>query len=94
MLYFPDDNLSPEQVSSLGTTFYKSEINNLKNTHIISSEKEKEFKKNSEVILTLPFKKKNLYGFIKSHNSWHTVEPINYNDDFIRKSININLLLL
>ena len=94
LLYFPDDNFSTEQINTLGTTFYKSNINNLNNIHIDNPQKEKEFKKNNEKILTLPFKKRNLYGFIKSHNSWHTVEPINYNNDFIRKNININLLLV
>ena len=39
-------------------------------------------------------KKKSLFGFIKSHKSWHSVEKININENFIRKSININLLLV
>ena len=94
LLYFPDNELNLNQINSLGTTFYKSKLSNIENLHLNNPNEEKEFKKNHERILTLPFKKKNLYGFIKSHNSWHTIEPMNYNESFRRKNININLLLV
>ena len=93
MLYFPDDYLSDEQILKLGTTFYKCDIKNLTNKHLRDEEEEKKFKKNNKIILTLPFKKKNLYGFIRTDKSWHTVEPVNIKEDFIRKSINVNLLI-
>lgn len=93
MLYFPEDDLTYEQSLKLGTTFYRSDQKNLKNLHLRDPEQEIKFKKESENILTLPFKGGHLYGFIRTDKSWHTVEPVNIQDDFIRKSININLLL-
>lgn len=92
MLYFPDENLTQLETEDLGTTFYESSIKNLNNKHIENTNSENEFKKNSTKICTLPFKKRNLYGFIRTDRSWHTVEPINRNQNFIRRSININLL--
>lgn len=93
MLYFPEDDLTNDQILSLGTSFYKSELKNLNNSHLRDPEQEIKFKKNSKKILTLPFQGCNLYGFIRSETSWHTVEPLDIHEDFIRKSININLLL-
>ena len=97
MLYFPDDNLSSETNKNLGTTFYNSSVCNLKQigkTHVNTHQDSENFKKNNNKSMTLPFNKKNLYGFIKSHKSWHSVEPFNIHKDFVRKSININILLV
>jgi hypothetical protein len=92
MLYFPDDDLTHSEIEALGTSFYESSIKNLNNKHIGDNKDENKFKINSKKICTLPFVGKNLYGFIRTDRSWHTVEPIIKNENFIRKSININLL--
>ena len=94
MLYFPDDNLTEDQINNMGTSFYKSKEFNLHNNKVKTHAESKDFKSQNTKFLTLPFKRKNLYGFIKSHKSWHSVEPINIRPDFIRKSFNINLLLV
>tara|TARA_B110000977_G_scaffold47332_1_gene64343 strand:- start:52112 stop:52897 length:786 start_codon:yes stop_codon:yes gene_type:complete len=93
MLYFPEEQLEPEISNSLGTTFYLSKDKNLKNKHLDNLNDQNEFKRNSKKLLTLPFNKKSLYGFVRSSNSWHTVEQFNISENFIRKSININLYM-
>lgn len=92
MLYFPDDNIKYEDRITLGTTFYDSSKKNMNNKHLENPEDEIKFKKESKKILTLPFEGCNLYGFIRTSKSWHTVETIKRDEEFIRKSININLL--
>lgn len=93
MLYFPDENLSDEHKLELGTTFYDSNTDNIKNIHLSDEVQEANFEKNCKEILTLPFKPHNLYGFIRNEKSWHAVKKISMEQpDFIRKSININLL--
>ena len=97
MLYFPDEDLSDDEITSLGTTFYNSSEFNLTGygkNDIQTHGDSKNFKNRNFNKTTFPFKKCNLYGFIKSHKSWHSVEPINIRKDFIRRSININLLLI
>ena len=93
MLYFPDDKLTEEQKFSLGTSFYLSKNKNIKNKHLLNNNEESDFKKNNKMGITLPFRGKNLYGFIRNDLSWHTVEPFFVNENFIRKSININLYI-
>jgi hypothetical protein len=89
MLYFPDKNLNHNQINSLGTKFYNIPINNINNNIILDENNVVDCK-----YLSLPFKSKNLYGFIRSEKSWHAVEKItNYNSEFVRKSININIKL-
>ena len=48
-------------------------------------------KKISMKLLRSHLKKKNLYGFIKSDLSWHSVKKLEIPEDKVRKSININL---
>ena len=93
MLYFPDRELSEEQISILGTSFFDSNTKNLSNKHLEEKKDEIEFKKFSRKILTLPFKKFSLFGFIRNDKSWHTVEEFNIHPNFVRKSININLYI-
>jgi len=93
MLYFPDNNLTEDQISSLGTSFFDSKISNLGNKHLENENDENHFRSISKKILGLPFKKLSLFGFIRNEKSWHTVEKFNIHPDFIRKSININLYL-
>ena len=92
MLYFPDESLSENDYNKLGTSFYNSKNKNFTNTHLLDEENERLFKEQSKKFLTLPFKPYNLYGFIRTDKSWHTVEKINMHENFIRKSININIL--
>ena len=97
LLYFPDDDISEEQSKNLGTSFYNSNEFNLTGkgkNKINSLEESDNFKKRNKIIGTFPFKKKNLYGFIKSHKSWHSVEPFFIHDNFVRRNININILLV
>tara|TARA_B100001741_G_C16519343_1_gene583946 strand:- start:158 stop:982 length:825 start_codon:yes stop_codon:yes gene_type:complete len=97
LLYFPDENISNDQISKLGTTFYDSKEFNLTGqgkNKVTSFEDSEKFKKRNKISGTFPFKKKNLYGFIKSHKSWHSVEPFFINENFVRKNININILLV
>ena len=90
MLYFPTKKL---ENSSIGTTFYNTKIKNFKNKqpNLFNDEFSSFFKENFQETLTLPFKKKDLYCFIKSDLSWHSVKKLDIPDDEIRKSININL---
>ena len=89
MLYFPDDE---KKEIDYGTTFWHSSIPNFSNTHIHDEEKNKDFYSQSKKLYTTPFKKNCLYGFLRNDFSWHTVEPINIDPDYIRKSININFI--
>ena len=98
MLYFPDKNMSDNIKKDLGTTFWNSNEfaltqDDLKKK-IENLEDSEKFKKRNKISLTLPFKEKSMFGFIKSHKSWHSVEPSKIGDDFIRKNLIINLLLV
>ena len=93
MLYFPDKNSDKSENFKLkqrqiGTVFYRYAHKNFNNTEIINSKK---FNSESEKIFTTPFEECVLYGFIKTVDSWHAVEAFNINQDYIRKSININI---
>mgnify|MGYP006133132357 FL=1 len=96
MLYFPEENTPDYLYKNLGTTFWNSNEFGLKESDIKvkTFEDSEQFKKRNQISLNFPFKKKNIYGFIKSHKSWHSLEPIKVKKDFIRKNININLLLV
>ena len=87
MLYFPE---GLEGESEIGTTFYDSNAKNLNNEHLIDMKKRIYFKKNNKKLIKLDFEKYHLYGFIRNEKSWHSVEPFNLNDSYIRKSMNIN----
>ena len=90
MLYFPTKNLENQNI---GTTFYNTKIKNFENKQpdYFDENFSSFFKENFQETLTLPFKKKNLYCFIKSEVSWHSVKKLNIPENEIRKSININL---
>ena len=90
MLYFPDGEKNEENV---GTVFWKSKLKNFENKHRDTKDELKNFYSNSKKIFITPFEENTLYGFIKSSNSWHSVEKININEKYIRKSININFFI-
>ena len=98
MLYFPEENISDNINKNLGTTFWNSNEFSLKESgkdaKVKTFEDSEQFKKENQVSLNFPFKKKNIFGFIKSHKSWHSLEPIRVQEGFIRKNMNINLLLV
>lgn len=87
MLYFPDDE---KKEIEYGTTYWESNIPNCTNTHIKDREKIREFKSKSKQLYKTQFIPNCLYGFLRNDFSWHTVEPINIDKNYIRKSININ----
>ena len=104
MLYFPDESQNLLTQKNFGTTFWSSAIKNRKNIHLASEinptdENGKDFpnienfKKQNKIICNVPYEKNNLYGFIGSDTSWHSVEKINLNNSYVRRSININFNL-
>ena len=90
MLYFPSKNLENKKI---GTTFYNSKLKNFNNkiTGLFDEENKITFKENLEETMTFPFKKKNLYCFIKSELSWHSVKKLDIPVDEVRKSVLINI---
>ena len=90
MLYFPSKNL---ENLNIGTTFYNSKFKNFGNDHFFSTVEDNIsfYEKNLTETITFPFKKKNLYAFIKSDLSWHSVKKLKIPDNEVRRSININL---
>ena len=98
MLYFPEENISDDINKNLGTTFWNSNEFSLKESgkdaKVKTFEDAEQFKKVNQISLNFPFKKKSIFGFIKSHKSWHSLEPIQVQEGFIRKNMNINLLLV
>ena len=90
MLYFPE---GLKQEKELGTIFWNSNLKNFKNKHIDNSEDLDKFYSLSEKILKTSFEENTLYGFIKNSNSWHSLDTININENYIRKSININFFI-
>jgi len=87
MIYFPQKDYNDIEY---GTTFWDSNIKNHSNNHLKELGALQNFKKNSKILYKTPFEKNVLYGFIKNDISWHSVEPIEIEEDYIRKSININ----
>lgn len=90
MLYFPDKTLSENQKNKIGTTFYISKKKNIENRHLDDVKEQEKLIEGCEKKFVLPFIEKNLYGFIRNPYSWHSVEPFEIDNNFIRKSININ----
>jgi len=90
MLYFPSKNLENLEI---GTTFYKSNIKNFNNKamDLFSKENKSFFDENFKETVTFPFKRKNLYCFIKSDLSWHAVKKLDIPSNENRNSININI---
>ena len=87
ILFFPEGR---EGEKDLGTTFWDSNKKNLKNQHLNHQDDIKEFKEKSDILTKLEFKKYDLYGFIRTSQSWHSVEPFNLGKDYIRRSVIIN----
>ncbi|WP_440928171.1 hypothetical protein [Candidatus Pelagibacter sp.] len=96
LIYFPDEKLNDEDMDkqeSYGTSFWESDLKNFSNKHLILEKDEKEFKEKNKIFYISRFKKNHCCGFLRNDKSWHTVEPVNINPNYIRKSININFIL-
>ena len=93
MLYFPEgkDEHEFNHQKRHGTEFWSSKEKNFMNVHIKNKNKVKNFRKQNKIIYKTNFEKYHLYGFIRNSKSWHSVEEINENKNFLRKSININI---
>ena len=96
LIYFPDEKLNDkdkDKQESYGTSFWESDLNNFSNKHLILEKDEKEFKEKIKFFIFPNLKKNHCCGFLRNDKSWHTVEPMNINPNYIRKSININFIL-
>jgi hypothetical protein len=88
MLYFPEG----EYDKDYGTTFWQSSIPNYSNTHVTKKNELDNFKSINKKILKTEFVPNCLYGFLRNDLSWHSVEPVDISENYIRKSININFI--
>jgi len=64
LLYFPDKNLTENQINNLGTTFFDSNEYNLDTSKIKTQEQADDFRAKNKSF-TLPFKKKKSFWFYK-----------------------------
>ena len=87
MLYFPNDEYND---SEYGTTFWDCKVQNFNNIHIEDSEEIKLFKDKYKPLYRTNFEKNCLYGFSRNNTSWHSVEPLDIKENYLRRSININ----
>ena len=99
MIYFPpkEDNTISEKYENIGTNFYKFFNSNGKKLDIweskyLDSDTSKTFYENYELFYKSRFEKNKLTGFIKNEKSWHDVKQ--FEDDIVRKSLNINLYII
>lgn len=96
LLYFPTGE---DNEINYGTTFWKSKNN--QNQKSFSNEagykptisEIDHFKSNNIPYFTSKFNSNTLAGFVPRKNSWHSVEQLNINKNYIRKSININFII-
>jgi hypothetical protein len=98
MIYFPPKKKidSSEDYLDLGTNFYDKRFNAKKNLDIwqskyLDKEGSKTFYDNYKVFYKSKFEENKLVGFIKNDKSWHDVSV--FNQDLLRKSLNINLYI-
>ena len=94
MIYFPKNNV--EDYLDLGTNFYSKKTDSETNMDVWKSEyldvqNSEKFYENYDVFYKSKFEENKLVGFIKNEKSWHDVSQ--FNNDIIRKSLNINLYL-
>jgi len=89
LLYFPSKNHYDKEY---GTSFWISKEKNQSNTHLLDDIQYNKFKEKNKLIFKSPFEKNTLYGFIRNDFSWHSVEPLNISEEYIRRSIAINFI--
>jgi len=88
MIYFPDNDSNIEE--QYGTSFWDSAFSNFNNLHQ-KDHLEFKFKNKAKIFYKSKFKPNTMVGFIKNSSSWHSVEPLDVNKNYVRKSININI---
>ena len=91
MLYFPDKRIDLDFQKKFGTIFWSSKEKNYFNKHINNKTDVEEFINNNKIIYKTNFEKYHLFGFIRNSRSWHSVEKILMNKNYMRRSININI---
>ena len=91
MLYMPDED---GKDINYGTTFWDFKSSNFTNKHISEQDLLEQFRAEGKVLYKTPFEPNCLYGFIRNDFSWHSVEPLDIHERYIRKSININIFYL
>ncbi len=99
MLYFPpsiknQNFMIPENI---GTNFYKIKQNSNKNldtwkSKYLNDNDAKFFYDNYNIFYKSQFQENKLIGFIKNHRSWHDVTM--FKENFLRRSLNINIFLI
>ena len=94
--YIPNNNqnLNTEQKSALGTVFWKPKISSLNplkrfDCALLEGDEKKKFYEDYEPFYKAAYEKNKFVGFIKSDNTWHTVEPFCFNYD--RRAIVVNV---
>jgi len=95
VFYVPKNNIDERLEKALGTNFWKrkdgKEIENESwhSEHKLSSDDQMLFEENYTKYCVVPYKSNSISGFIKSSNSWHSVDPNNSNQN--RRAIVINV---
>ena len=99
MIYFPPEKNDPffSKYENIGTNFYKSKKTNTQNLDIWKSKyldqnTSKKFFESYEPFYNSRFEKNKLTGFVKTDKSWHDVTK--FEEDLIRRSVNINIYLI
>lgn len=94
--YLPNNNekLNLKKKEALGTVFWKpkpSSLNPLRrfNCALLEKKEKEKFYEDYEPFHIATYEKNKFVGFIKSDNTWHTVEPFDF--DYDRRAIVINI---
>jgi len=87
MIYFPNKKFND---IGYGTTFWNCNDKNFNNLHIEDPKQIELFKKKNKPLYKSQFKKNCLFGFVRNNTSWHSVEPLDIDEKYLRRSININ----
>ena len=89
-VYLPSKS---EQDQHLGINFYDYPVKNNQNHHYVSQDQQQLFYKNARRFVK-PLFENCFYFFMKNSRSWHDVDSIdNLPNDYVRVSINYNILL-
>ena len=91
MLYFPDDRFDESKQKNFGTEFWSTSMNNYYNKHLNNDFHKIQFREKNKLVYKTSFEKYHLYGFIRNDLSWHSVDNILMDKEYLRKSININI---
>ncbi|MDA9733112.1 hypothetical protein N9U63_00505 [Candidatus Pelagibacter sp.] len=88
------DKIDEEQKKALGTVFWKPKLSIKKDLNrfdcsLLEGKEKNEFYQNYEPFYVATYDRNKFVGFIKSNNTWHTVEPFDFIYD--RRAIVINV---